>query len=782
MCRALLTLALGLAQTPGLWGQAAAPPITEYPAGSAPRFLTAGPDGNLWFSQEYGNQIGKVTTSGAVTQYPAPGPYDAVMVWSMTAGLDGKIWFTNAFTRSIETVTTAGLFTSYPLPQGQIPYGITLGPDGNIWFTDDGGNGAQVGKIDGTGNVTVFPIELGQSPHGITAGPDGNLWFVDHGKNTIGRMTTSGVVTLYPLTAANSFPECIVAGPDGNLWFTETRGAIGRITPRGDLTEYPASVSQWGIITRGPDGAMWYSGLSTTIGRITTGGSITEYKIPTDFAYPYGIAAGPDGNIWFVESSTNKIGKITLANSLPTGPVIVSQSALMFDAPYLGKPPQSQTFVVSASTPTSFTATVDPPATPWLTIAPSGLLSTDQTISVGVNQSVMLSGPWSGTISIAAGGLTQKVQVTMNIVPSTGGDVFTNVSLLQAGCTLGSIDPCMMPLQVISKPSSIQKNPFVISASVTAPSGGNWLSLAADDGTVIPNGSTEVTNWEGQVVVSPAGLTPGTYKGTVTITPNGGAVVTVPVSVTLFGPSGPTPAVQAVVNSASFGAGPVSAGEIVTIFGTGLGPATPLGLALDSFGKVSTALGGTAVAINGKLAPLLYVSPTQVSCVVPYEVAGAASLNVQVAFNSVASNSYQVAAAATAPGIFTLNGTGIGPAAVLNVAGGVNGPGNPAASGSTVAIFLTGEGQTNPAGVTGAITLAGTSSGGPLSPQPLNQPTVTIGGSPAQVSFYGEAPDTVSGLLQINAVVPPGLPPGDLPLIVSIGSAKSPPGVTVSIR
>jgi uncharacterized protein (TIGR03437 family) len=89
--------------------------------------------------------------------------------------------------------------------------------------------------------------------------------------------------------------------------------------------------------------------------------------------------------------------------------------------------------------------------------------------------------------------------------------------------------------------------------------------------------------------------------------------------------------------------------------------------------------------------------------------------------------------------------------------------------GSTIVIFLTGEGQTKPAGITGAITAVNLAPNGPLTPQPLATPVVTVGGAPAQVSFYGEAPGLISGVLQINAIVPSASPSGDLPLAVSIG-------------
>ena len=42
-----------------------------------------------------------------------------------------------------------------------------------------------------------------------------------------------------------------------------------------------------------------------------TAGTITEFPIPTISSFPTGITAGPDGNLWFTESSVGKIGRIT---------------------------------------------------------------------------------------------------------------------------------------------------------------------------------------------------------------------------------------------------------------------------------------------------------------------------------------------------------------------------------------------------------------------------------------------------------------------------------------
>jgi uncharacterized protein (TIGR03437 family) len=129
-----------------------------------------------------------------------------------------------------------------------------------------------------------------------------------------------------------------------------------------------------------------------------------------------------------------------------------------------------------------------------------------------------------------------------------------------------------------------------------------------------------------------------------------------------------------------------------------------------------------------------------------------------------------------------LDGSGRGQAAAVNGSGGFNGSGNPASQGNTIVIYLTGEGQTLPAGVTGKVTTVSTASSGPLTPQPVQPLVVTVGGRPAAVTFFGEAPGMVSGAMQINALIPDGLPAGNLPLTVSLGGVNSQSGVTVAVQ
>ena len=134
----------------------------------------------------------------------------------------------------------------------------------------------------------------------ITSGPDGNLWFIAWG-HIIGRITPAGEITEFPIPSAGSAVTEITAGPDGNLWYTDFgANKIGRVTPAGAFTEFPlpSTLDRPNQIAAGPDGNLWFTTLSEHIGRITPAGEITAFPIPSAFAG--GITGGPDGNVWFI--------------------------------------------------------------------------------------------------------------------------------------------------------------------------------------------------------------------------------------------------------------------------------------------------------------------------------------------------------------------------------------------------------------------------------------------------------------------------------------------------
>ncbi len=222
---------------------------------------------------------------------------------------------------------------------------------------------------------------------------------------------------------------------------------------------------------------------------------------------------------------------------------------------------------------------------------------------------------------------------------------------------------------------------------------------------------------------------------------------------------------------------PIAPGEIITLFGTGLGPGTLVSNTPGANGYFGTSLAGTTVSIGGTLAPIIYTSSTLVSAIVPYEIAGMTSASVIVNYQGEPSVTSTVPVASTSPGIFTLNSSGSGQVLAVNLdgTGTLNSATNPIAMGDFVLLYATGEGQTTPTGVDGkpAPTQA------PF-PMPLQTVTATVNGVPAVVGYAGGAPGFVAGVMQVNLQIPTGILTGLAELKLTVGTVTS-PAVTISI-
>ncbi len=292
--------------------------ITIFPAPTAGG-LTAGPDGNVWFTETTG--IGRITPSGTITTFPAPVDGDV----GITAGSDGNIWFTEwgADHTNIGRITPSGTVTEYL--NGSYGGKINPGSNATLWFTEDlcCYSEQAIGRVvisqvsPGTSDgITHFQLSNGDSyPYDIVEGPDGNMWFTEQFGDAIGRITPNGTVTEFPEPYTDLLG--ITAGPVGNIWFTARSGAVGRITPTGMVTMFPVGGGP-SDITTGPDGNLWFTQrYSDQIGRITPTGTITEYQVPVANAQPGEIRTGPDGNIWFATVG-NGIGRLRLGASTTT--------------------------------------------------------------------------------------------------------------------------------------------------------------------------------------------------------------------------------------------------------------------------------------------------------------------------------------------------------------------------------------------------------------------------------------------------------------------------------
>jgi len=220
----------------------------------------------------------------------------------------------------------------------------------------------------------------------------------------------------------------------------------------------------------------------------------------------------------------------------------------------------------------------------------------------------------------------------------------------------------------------------------------------------------------------------------------------------------------------------LSPGEFISLYGTGLasGVASASSLPLPT----TAGLGGVQVMINGRAAPLNYVSPTQINAVVPYFTETVAQ--IQVISNGVPSNTVTELMNLTSPGIFTNNPTGgTGYAAALHSNYSLVSPSNPAQPGETIQVYVNGLGAVSPQVLDG-------DPGSGLSPYNTTTHTISadIDGIAASVTFSGLAPG-FAGVYQLNITIPTGLTAGDhdleilgpdsdtLEALISIGSGTT---------
>jgi uncharacterized protein (TIGR03437 family) len=195
-------------------------------------------------------------------------------------------------------------------------------------------------------------------------------------------------------------------------------------------------------------------------------------------------------------------------------------------------------------------------------------------------------------------------------------------------------------------------------------------------------------------------------------------------------------------------------GEFLTLYGSGLAPTTTTA-SLPYSGKLE----GVQVFMNGISAPIAYLSPTQISVIVPYLTIPDGVVQIYVDNNGAVSNLVSQFTGLTSAGVFTNPTGGLGYAAALHADNSVISPKSPVQTGETVELYLTGLGAVKPPVQDGA-------------PAPGESPSVTTSTpqvylldasgnyQQAAVTFSGLAPG-YAGLYQINFTIPSGLVAGD---------------------
>jgi virginiamycin B lyase len=326
--------------------------ITEYAlptAGVVSYSMTEGGDGAMWFGESSAGggatpsmvKIGRIGADGTIREYPLPTLTYAVA--ALARGSDGNVWYirVNGSALAPSPLGSSALFVLGRIsPTGtttefrtSAPLRLAAGPDGALWFTALGPQkvrnefNGMIGRITMSGEVTEFPLpKSGIVPESIVSGADGALWFTfvtaDPSQGAagagvgIGRITTTGAVTLFPLPATAGRASSLISDPDGNLWLAEAppnKGLaphLARFTLAGVYTQYPLKGDdrQGSVaIAAGPDGAIWVGGVGL-LERFTTSGVDTSLALSDPTYRVVALTDGPNQTLWFSELPVDSTG------------------------------------------------------------------------------------------------------------------------------------------------------------------------------------------------------------------------------------------------------------------------------------------------------------------------------------------------------------------------------------------------------------------------------------------------------------------------------------------
>ncbi len=469
------------------------------------------------------------------------------------------------------------------------------------------------------------------------------------------------------------------------------------------------------------------------------------------------IAVDPSGNVYVVgTTSSNDLPTknpyqgtfgggtdIFVAKFAPDAPLqptfAISPAVVPFQFVIGSAIPSPQMITVtSGALGQPFTATAD---VLWLTLS-SSANTTPGIINVSVKPAGLSAGTYSGTIQVNPQAAAQVNLRILNPAP-------VSTSISPSSIALGS-------------------NDTTVTISGSGFASGALVQFSGSNAT-LPTAFVEANTL--RVVVSKGLAVMAATYTLVVVNPQ--SAQSQPLQVTI---GNPIPAISALTNAASYASGGVAPGEIISVFGTGLGPLAGVPLSLTSTGLVSTTLGGVEVLFDGIPSPLIFVRADQVSAIVPYFIGdGRANTRVAVRYNGQTSAVFTLPVAGSAPALFTADASGRGQGAILNEDGSVNSLSNPAAKGSVVVLYGTGEGATNPPGVDGKLATD-------VLPKPTLPVTVSVDGKDAQVLYAGAAPGEVAGVIQVNVVLPQGVISGAVPIVLRVGAASSQAGVILSVQ
>jgi virginiamycin B lyase len=209
---------------------------------------------------------------------------------------------------------------TYQLPAGSRPHDVAPAPDGKIWYTAQ--RQGALGILDpATGDVRQIPLGEGSAPHGVIQGPDGAAWITDGGQNAIVRYDpVSERITVWKLPEDTGYANLNTGAFDGAgiHWFTGQNGIYGRLDPRtGEMRVFrdPDGRGPYGIAAT-PSGEIYYVSLAGShlarIDRETGAATIIEPPTPNQGARR--VWADSSGNLWVSEWNSGNLSRYTPAS------------------------------------------------------------------------------------------------------------------------------------------------------------------------------------------------------------------------------------------------------------------------------------------------------------------------------------------------------------------------------------------------------------------------------------------------------------------------------------
>jgi uncharacterized protein (TIGR03437 family) len=657
------------------------------------------------------------------------------------------------------------------------PFGVAVDSSSNVYVSEYGdsrirkitaGSGSKITTIAGNGTFgfggdgsSGTSAQLNY-PHGLCVDGGGNVYVADWGNNRIRKITSSGTIS----TAAGSgllsysgdggaatqaqfnVPTGVAADSAGNVYIADTANNVVRqVTAKGVVSTFAGT------------GTAGFSGDGSAANK-------------AQLSAPQGVAVDLAGNVYIADSGNYRVRVVGTNGNISTfagngSPANAGD----------GGGATSASFYLPSAVATDRSGNVyiaDFQASVVRKVANgninrfAGNGGTGYSGDGGPATSAQLNGP--SALALDAAGNLFIAQLTDSRVRKVGTDGrISTIAGTGANGYLGEGLPATA--SQLASPGGVAADSI---GNVFIAMAGNRVMKVSGDGNLYTVAGTGTPGYSGDGGPSmgaqlniPAGLAMDS-SGNLFIADSGNNAVRM-LSIAGYGLS-----INGVTNGASNRVGPISPGEIVVVYGSGLGPNQLVPMQLDSNGVVTTVLAGTRVLFNGTPSPMLYSSGTQVSAVVPFGLTGTTA-QVVVQYASQTSTPVAVSVAPTAPAIFTADSSGQGQALANNADGSPNSAANPAAAGSVVTLFATGMGPLSPAAADGTILFA------PL-PKTAMTVTATVGGQTATVQAAGGVSNNVAGSVQVSIQIPGGTPAGDAPVVVQVGGVSSPAGVTIAVH